>query len=264
MCYNTKYMNFRRVHAASMPPNTLFYTTCITNNTTRKIRSTNFGWDRGKVLCYKSEGCRFDSRWCQWIFRWCKILPITLWPWVRPTLQQKGVPGAFPGGKGSRWIRLTLPLSCAVVIKSGNLNFLEPSGPLQACNGTALPLQTLGGKMFRQNFMNNLPSVFKPEIQTHPRWLQQASIVKYQITANYAAKIICIDLWGCFPSLDLFYDWQCSVISIVLTPVLASHGSWKAETKMDKVTILTSRYMHGRVKGVILTSAGHERFHTLK
>jgi len=29
---------------------------------------------------------------------------------------------------------------CAVVMKSGNLNFLEPSGPLQVCNGTALPL----------------------------------------------------------------------------------------------------------------------------
>jgi len=27
-----------------------------------------------------------------------------------------------------------------VVMKSGNLNFLEPSGPLQACNGTALLL----------------------------------------------------------------------------------------------------------------------------
>jgi len=25
-------------------------------------------------------------------------------------------------------------------MKSGNLNFLEPSVPLQACNGTALPL----------------------------------------------------------------------------------------------------------------------------
>jgi len=25
-------------------------------------------------------------------------------------------------------------------MKSGNLNFLEPCGPLQACNGTALPL----------------------------------------------------------------------------------------------------------------------------
>ena len=31
-------------------------------------------------------------------------------------------------------------------MKSGNLNFLKPSGPLQACNGTALPffIQTLG------------------------------------------------------------------------------------------------------------------------
>jgi hypothetical protein len=33
-------------------------------------------------------------------------------------------------------VRLTtLPPSCAVVVKSGNLDFLEPSGPLQACNG---------------------------------------------------------------------------------------------------------------------------------
>ena len=31
-------------------------------------------------------------------------------------------------------------VGCAVVTKSGNLNFLEPSGPLQACNGTDLPL----------------------------------------------------------------------------------------------------------------------------
>ena len=28
-------------------------------------------------------------------------------------------------------------------MKSGNLNFLEPSGPLQACDGTALPLPLL-------------------------------------------------------------------------------------------------------------------------
>ena len=32
---------------------------------------------------------------------------------------------------------LTTILCC--VMKSGNLNFLEPSGPLQACNATALP-----------------------------------------------------------------------------------------------------------------------------
>jgi hypothetical protein len=45
------------------------------------------------------------------------------------------------GRKGGRCAMLTtLPPSCAIVMESGNLNFLEPSGPLQACNGTALPL----------------------------------------------------------------------------------------------------------------------------
>ena len=43
-------------------------------------------------------------------------------------------------GKCGRCVRLThLQPSCAVVKKSGKLNFVEPSGPLQACNGTALP-----------------------------------------------------------------------------------------------------------------------------
>jgi len=32
-----------------------------------------------------------------------------------------------------------LPPSCAIVMKSGKLNLLEPSGPVQACNGTDLP-----------------------------------------------------------------------------------------------------------------------------
>jgi hypothetical protein len=49
----------------------------------------------------------------------------------------------FPGGKCGRCVRMpTSPPSCAIVMKSGNLKFLEPSGPLQACNGTALPLHT--------------------------------------------------------------------------------------------------------------------------
>jgi len=43
----------------------------------------------------------------------------------------------FLGSKDGRCVRLTtLPPSFAVVMKSGSLNFLEPSGPLQACNRT--------------------------------------------------------------------------------------------------------------------------------
>ena len=68
------------------------------------------------------------------IFRWHKILPIALWSWGRRSLQQKWVRGVCPKGKGGRCVRLTtLPPSCAVVMKSGNLNFLEPSGLFQAC-----------------------------------------------------------------------------------------------------------------------------------
>ena len=48
----------------------------------------------------------------------------------------------FLGVKCGRCVRLaTLPPSCAVVTKPGKLNFLETSGPVQACNGTALCTQ---------------------------------------------------------------------------------------------------------------------------
>jgi hypothetical protein len=52
--------------------------------------------------------------------------------------------GFISWSKDGRCVRLTtLPPSCAVVMESGNLNFLEPSGPLQAYNGTALPIDVI-------------------------------------------------------------------------------------------------------------------------
>jgi len=50
-------------------------------------------------------------------------------------------PRVFPGGYRPPVRKVdNLPPSCTVVTKSGNLNFLELSGPVQACIGTASPL----------------------------------------------------------------------------------------------------------------------------
>jgi len=69
------------------------------------------------------------------------FLPIYHGPGVDSASNRNEYQEYFLGGKGGRCLRLTtLPPSCAVVTYSGSLNFLEPSGPLQACNGTDLPL----------------------------------------------------------------------------------------------------------------------------
>ena len=73
------------------------------------------------------------------IFHWHKILQIAIWPWgsTQPLTEMSA--------RSFSWGLTTLPPSCAVVTKSGNLNSLEPSGPLQACNGTALHLPASTG-----------------------------------------------------------------------------------------------------------------------
>ena len=89
-----------------------------------------------KVLCYKLEGRWFDPSSCQWIFHWHKSYRLHYGPGVDSASNRNEYREYFLGVKSGRCV----PPSCAVVMKSGSLNFLEPCGPVQACNGTALPL----------------------------------------------------------------------------------------------------------------------------
>ena len=47
-----------------------------------------------------------------------------------------------------------LPASCAVVTKSGSLDFLEPSGPVQTCNGTAFTMSSAYVVRSSEDFSN--------------------------------------------------------------------------------------------------------------
>jgi len=80
-----------------------------------------------------------------------------------------------------------LPQSCAVVTKSGNLNFLEPSGPDQACNGTALrfALYTLYIYIYIHIYISNPTKAFvqwSSAATVSTRWRVRDSIVRPHIT----------------------------------------------------------------------------------
>jgi len=113
--------------------------------TSLRIVSRDHGSTVVKVLCYKSGG-RWIPGGVIGFFIDMKSFRSHYGPRVDSASNRNEYQEQFLGGKGGRCVRLTtLPPSCAFVMKSGNLNFLEPSWPLQTCNGTASPLQIVSG-----------------------------------------------------------------------------------------------------------------------
>ena len=102
-------------------------------------------------------------------------------------------------GKCGQCVRpRTLPPSIAVVMKSGNLIFLEPSGPLQACNGTAYLFlleaeSTPGIQCGREDKVN---VKFRWHHRKSKPWL---SVFKHSASSNVPRS------WTCRPHL---YRWQ--------------------------------------------------------
>jgi hypothetical protein len=86
-----------------------------------------------KALRYKSEGPGIDSR---GFFPWHLTVPCAL----GSTQPLKTNTRIILGKRRPVRKADNLAPSCAVVMKSGGLNLLEPCGPVQTCNGTALPL----------------------------------------------------------------------------------------------------------------------------
>jgi len=102
--------------------------------------------DRGgtvfKVLCYKSNVAGSIPACVNGIIYWHNPSDRTMALRSTPPLTEISTT-SISWGKGGRCVRLTnLTPSCTVVMKSGKRNFLEPCGPVQACNGNCLFFST--------------------------------------------------------------------------------------------------------------------------
>ena len=93
-----------------------------------------------EALRHKPEGRGFDSRWCHWNFSLIHSFRPRYGPGVDSASNRNEYHKYFLGDKGSQCVGLTtLPPSFADYLEIWEpLNLLEPSGPVQACNGIAV------------------------------------------------------------------------------------------------------------------------------
>jgi len=90
---------------------------------------------------YKSEVCGFDSGWCHWNFSMTYSIRPHYDPGVESASNRNEHQEYFLEVKAAgayNW--QPYHLHVPIVLKSGSLNLLEHSGPVQACHGIALPL----------------------------------------------------------------------------------------------------------------------------
>ena len=169
-----------------------------------------------KVLCYKSEGRWFDPSSCQWIFHWHKILPIALWPWGRLSLEQKGVPGVFLGGKGGRCVRLTtynhpVPLSRNL----GVLTYWNPLGLSRPVMGLLYLYLYLYPLLINCDFFNHSEATDLPA-HSYDFWLSSLMICIWRtsLLADYKMYAIFFTFLTSSETFSIISTGQTFVCSI--------------------------------------------------
>ena len=153
--------------------------------------------------------------------------------------QQKWVPGVFPGGKGGRCVSLTtLPPSRAIVMKSGNHNFLEPAGPVTGLlylylllTFVSLQGNIIKGDGNRISFVNNvalliqissalLPANWRPVLQQNVK-LDFKDRVMSTTWLNYKWGGHFLERRRLFYLHSFFYNeaYVCDIVCVSAVPV---------------------------------------------
>jgi hypothetical protein len=128
---------------------------CISTKESVRIVYISFSWFSFTLHTYalvrlvealrcKPEGRGFDSRWGRWDFSLTYSFQPHCGSGVDLACNINESQEYFLGGKGGRCVGpTTLHLHVPIVLKSGSINLPEPSWPLQAFNGIALPFRSL-------------------------------------------------------------------------------------------------------------------------
>jgi len=119
-----------------------------------------------------------------------------------------------------------LPPSCAVVTKSGNLNFLELSGPVQACNGTALPsIDSLSKNVAKYD---RARQVTDDDVIGRMRFACRITKTKRQTRAQNVYFLFFQRNNGCTHAPQCYVTptcLSCFFKSLLHSPIVKSHGS---------------------------------------
>ena len=135
-----------------------------------------------KAPRYYSDNPGIDSRWCHWIFRWHISSYRTTAMGVDSAPSENEYQERFLGVKAAVvWGWQPNPLHVPIVMKSGSLNLLEPSGAHRTCDGTALPFYYKWKHIWKES-----PNLWKPQIHLQTLWKIKVEFKKFRCIGGVA------------------------------------------------------------------------------
>ena len=142
-------------------------------------------------LRHGATSWKVDFHRCHWNFSLTSSRP-HYGPWVDSASNSNEYQEYFLGVKSAGvWGWQTYHFHVPIVLKSGSLNLLEPSGPAQDCNGIALPLPL--PIRIKYIILSNWVTLEPKRTQIHP--LNRKCKIRREFVKDHRQENTAEDLW---------------------------------------------------------------------